>query len=771
MRPNFFQIAEPLVKRGWAVFPLKGKEPLVQGGFKAATTDISIVRHWAGQYVGANIGIATGQASGIMVVDIDDAPGKTGMDNWVDFCRVNDLEPKTLVVKTGHGLHYYFKLPAGVELRNTASKLAKNIDTRADGGYVVGPGSIHPLTNEPYLILEDEPIAELPQAILEALTQAKPEKVELPSLPRAEINTSRYIAKVLESESSQIMAAHDGTRNHALNKAAYNLGRYVGGGYLSESDANDTLYRAAMAAGLGERETWKTINSGMSEGKTSPRVINSPKAQHVQVLKQNETPDPFVIQCCENGEMGDATLFAHMTRGQTLFDHTSDCWYYYSNGFWIKDYTGQVKRKLFDMLTNTYLNVSKRIDDQLVEYQRQADGEAEKKVKNLGFTRDQLRRRVRQLGKKSALDNVAGLAKIHNHVLATDFDKNPYKFNCLNGTYDFQTAQFGKHSPGDLLSKQSPVHFNPDADCPHWIMFLYKIFADEQGIPDVDLVRYVQKLVGYSLTGITDLQMLAFCFGTGANGKSTFFNVLRLLLGEFYQTIPIETLLSKYHSGTDEYHLAKLKGARVAVASEIPAGRRLQASLVKDLTSNDMLTARNPYERPINFMPTHKLWMFGNHKPEIPERDEGTWRRMHLIPFTRTIPENERRPMTDVMAEFTSELSGILNWAIEGYHALQTEGICIPDVVKDATKEYRSESDSFKSFCEECLCETTMSGIQIKKLFAAYKTWCDENGERPIFVNTRTMATFLRQTGKSVENGTGNAVYLIGYRLHEGVNS
>ena len=148
----------------------------------------------------------------------------------------------------------------------------------------------------------------------------------------------------------------------------------------------------------------------------------------------------------------------------------------------------------------------------------------------------------------------------------------------------------------------------------------------------------MKQAVGFSLSGLCDLQALIFCYGSGANGKSTFFGVLREMLGDYYQGIQVETFLSKaFQSSSEPYELARVKGARMVVSDEVPEGRKLNESLVKNLTGGDQIHARNPYEKPFSFDPTHTLWMFGNHKPVISGMDHGIWRRIYLVPFTVTI--------------------------------------------------------------------------------------------------------------------------------------
>ena len=174
------------------------------------------------------------------------------------------------------------------------------------------------------------------------------------------------------------------------------------------------------------------------------------------------------------------------------------------------------------------------------------------------------------------------------------------------------------------------------------------------------------------------------------------------MLGDYYQGIQVETFLSKtFQSSSEPYELARVKGARMVVSDEVPEGRKLNESLVKNLTGGDQIHARNPYEKPFSFDPTHTLWMFGNHKPVITGTDHGIWRRIKLVPFDVTISEKQKRPQKEMMEEFRGEISGILNWALEGWSDYRQNGLQVPAAVKNATSEYKSESDTLTAFISE----------------------------------------------------------------------
>jgi len=332
------------------------------------------------------------------------------------------------------------------------------------------------------------------------------------------------------------------------------------------------------------------------------------------------------------------------------------------------------------------------------------------------------------------------------------------KLNLANGIFDLKDNVLEEHSHKHMCLKQSKVTFEQDKIAERWIDFVNTIFNGDQ-----ELIRFVRQAIGFSLSGLSDLQALIFCYGSGANGKSTFFGVLRQVLDDYYQGIQVETLLAKnFQSSSEHYELARVKGARIVVSDEVPEGRKLNESLVKNLTGGDQIHARNPYEKPFSFEPTHTLWMYGNHKPVISGMDHGIWRRIYLIPFVVTIPEDKQRPQEVMWKEFRRENSGILNWALEGWKDFQSNGLVVPEAVSQATSEYKSESNTLKTFINENCITNSEIKIHTTKLFQLYKNWAKENNETDQIRSSRGMIKLLREQGFEVEAGSQNKHFVIG---------
>ena len=306
----------------------------------------------------------------------------------------------------------------------------------------------------------------------------------------------------------------------------------------------------------------------------------------------------------------------------------------------------------------------------------------------------------------------------------TDFDATPLLLNCGNGIVNLASGELIPHSPVRMLSKITPVHYDPTASCPLWLEFLDRVMAS-----DDDMVEFLQRAAGYTLTGNTGEQCLFFTHGCGANGKSVFLEVLLQLAGEYGCNARADSFMVKTHGGIPN-DIARLCGMRFVGVNETEIGQRMAESLVKDLTGGDTISARFLHKEYFDFRPTFKLWMRGNHKPNIRGTDDGIWRRIFLIPFEVQIPEAERDP--NLPAKLRAELSGILRWAVEGAIAWQRDGLKVPDKVRAATSEYRTEMDRLAEFIDEkCITGATFSGYG-GDLYNAYTDWCAESSDKPM---------------------------------------
>ncbi|WFM71823.1 phage/plasmid primase, P4 family [Halomonas sp. CKK8] len=333
-----------------------------------------------------------------------------------------------------------------------------------------------------------------------------------------------------------------------------------------------------------------------------------------------------------------------------------------------------------------------------------------------------------------------------------DFDSEPMLLPVLNGTVDLRTGDLHEHRREHMLTKMAPVYFDTSATCPTWEAFLERV------LPDYDVRVFVQRLVGYSLTGSTSEQILAFLYGGGRNGKSVFIETLASLMGDFHSATRIETVSMTRGAGIPN-DVAALAGSRMVTVSETPEGSRLNESLVKDLTGGDTISARFLRHEFFAFRPQFKLWIRGNHKPQIRGTDDGIWRRILLVPFTVQIPAKDVDPK--LAEKLRDELPGILAWAVRGCIEWQRIGLCPPNSVKTAVDEYRAEMDTLGEFITDCCLTRVGAQAKAKDLYAGYQAWCGSNGYSP--VSAKLFGTSLSGRGyPKKRTSSGNAYQGIG---------
>jgi putative DNA primase/helicase len=338
-------------------------------------------------------------------------------------------------------------------------------------------------------------------------------------------------------------------------------------------------------------------------------------------------------------------------------------------------------------------------------------------------------------------------------VHPNEFDRDPLLFNLLNGTIDLRTQRLQQHKRAERLTKRTEVRFDPSAACPLWLAFLDRVFTENQ-----NLIGFTRRLFGYCLTGLLTEHIIVILYGTGANGKSTLLHILRSLAGDYAHHCRPEVFTTK-RNDSQGFELVSLAGARVVTASETGSGRRLDEALVKEMTGGEPITCAPKYGDFFSFQPVFKPLLATNHKPEIRGADEGTWRRMLLLPFAVTIPEGERDG--DLPHKLEGELSGILNWALEGLKEFLTTGLGTPEEVRAATADYRAEQDVLAGWIEDRCTLSTQVSDEYAALYGDYVAWCEDNKEEPI--NKARFSSSLDERGCPAHRGAK------GKRLRTGI--
>jgi putative DNA primase/helicase len=307
-------------------------------------------------------------------------------------------------------------------------------------------------------------------------------------------------------------------------------------------------------------------------------------------------------------------------------------------------------------------------------------------------------------------------------ILPADLDRDPWLLNCPNGTLDLRAGELRKHSRADRITKLCPTAYDPAAEFPVWLAFLDRVFAG-----NLELIAFVQRLLGHCQTGSVQDHVLPVFWGSGANGKSTLIGAVMDVMGPDYSMKAPRDLLMMRKGEHHPTELTDLFGKRFVAAVETAEGQRLDEALVKDLTGGDRIRARRMREDHWEFEPTHKLILATNHRPEIRDTTHSTWRRVKLIPFTVTIPNAEQD--RDLSRKLRAERAGILAWMVRGAMGWRESGLAEPDCVKIATSEYRAEEDKLGTFLEECCVTGPNERERAGTLYKAYKAWCERNGE------------------------------------------
>lgn len=314
-------------------------------------------------------------------------------------------------------------------------------------------------------------------------------------------------------------------------------------------------------------------------------------------------------------------------------------------------------------------------------------------------------------------------------------DADPMLLNVANGTIELRSGELRPHRRDDLLTKRAPVVFDPHATAPTWDAFLLRAMGGSS-----ELVAFLQRLIGYALTGDVSEHVVAFFWGPGANGKSTFDATLHAMLGDYATPAP-RGLIFRSRGERHPTELASLHGRRFVTCSEIEEGQAFDEALTKDLTGGDPIECRRMREDFWSYRPTHKLFLAGNHKPTVRGDDEGIWRRIRLIPWIVTIPEAERdRALPE---KLRAELPGILAWAVRGCLEWQARGLDAPDAVRKATATYREENDTLGEFLRLTVTFDAAATVARKELREAYEAFCTENGAEPL--GARRFAARLRE--------------------------
>jgi putative DNA primase/helicase len=432
-------------------------------------------------------------------------------------------------------------------------------------------------------------------------------------------------------------------------------------------------------------------------------------------------------------DLGNAERLVRRCGHDLRYCHPWKAWLAWDGRRWKLDDTGEVRRRGRDTVRAI-----------LGEARTEDDDDRRKQLALWSFTSE----------KRDRLSALISMAEFQEGIpiIPGEMDQDPWAFNVANGTIDLETGALRHHRRGDGITKLCDVPYDPDAQCPLWLATLARCFHRPDPTYRDALVDYWQRLCGYALSGVIRDHILPVAYGTGSNGKSTILGALLDVFGPDYaMKAPPDLFMAKKNDAhpTDR---TDLFGKRLVVAIETEMGRRLNETMVKELTGGDRIRARRMREDNWEFSPTHKVIMGTNHKPSVRGTDHGIWRRIRLFPFTVKISESEAD--RTVPERLRAEREGILAWIVQGCLEWQRRGLDAPAEVTEATADYRAEQDVLGSFLAECAREGWNLRVKASELYARYKAWGEGGNE--FVLNQTQFSQQLQERGftRVRNNGT-----------------
>jgi putative DNA primase/helicase len=434
-------------------------------------------------------------------------------------------------------------------------------------------------------------------------------------------------------------------------------------------------------------------------------------------------------------ETSNAERFVKKYRDETRFCSDRKVWCAWDGSIWAVNDIGGVMRRILEVSRGIYLEAANEQDESL----RKALGKWAKESES-----------------RRTQENSTAIARWLDGIevprFSEVFDRHPLLLNVKNATIDLQTGVLSPHRREDFLTKMVTIEYDAKAVCPRFSKFL------NDTLPGAGLVGYLLRFAGYCLTGLTSEQSWFMFYGVTASGKSTLINVLRGLLGPYALALPENYFLVT--KNTSDFATANLAGVRLATCVETNEGKRLDVAKIKSLTGEDVIAAALKYENYFNFKPQAKLVLATNHRPRIPATDDSIWRRVKVVPFNVTVPEEKRIP--DLATKLLEdEGPGILRWAVLGCQSFLVNRLDEPEAVKSAVNEYRTDEDIVQNFLDECCVSVDSAKVARKELFAEYVRWAKDKGFHYLF-SAKKIAIELARLGITGDEGNR---YWLGVRI------
>lgn len=756
-------IALAQASMGRHVFPCTlDKTPYTPHGCKDATTNPAIIKKWWEVWPDAQVGIYC-EPSELIVFDFDNIETFNKL-----YSENSEIFTHTLIVTTGRGgKHVYYQKPKGMTIK-TKSVGTKDecirglpgVDVRADkNGYVIAPGCRN--KNGPYVISQDLPPSSLPPYWLLQLydndfiegrgPRAAPNIVRVE--PKREFTDDVIGAQYWVDKYSR--EAHKGNRNSTGNMLATQLKALYESGKISMADAEQYMleYQGnvnSVSEPYTEKEALATLNYNFQRYPAKepiPITEDSRKAKSRQAPPnepENEAPQTPIIGY-NLTDLGNAERIRDHFKGEIKYCYRFGKWYVWTGQYWAMDEGDRI------------MSLAKRtVRQMLVEAADLDDLKERRKLTTHSLNSES----------NSRINAMISLAQSEVPITEDKLNTHKYKINVKNGTLDLATRQLLPFNKEDYITKMADVEYVPGAPCKKFIEFLNLIFDGNHNI-----IEFIQKGLGISITGDCGEQVIYILWGAGNNGKTTLMSLINkiLVLGQYADNIPSESLMISTHKDDKHNDLAKLPGIRFLTVSEGEEGGRLNESLIKQISGNDPITCRFLFHEQFTYLPEFKVWFYTNHKPEIREMDKAIWRRIMLIPFNVDVvakvkAQGKPRIPNYENILYDEEANGIFNWMVEGWYKYKKDGLNPPLEVLAAIEEYKQSLDPIQRWIDEqCLKFEPDNKNYItpfSHIINTYNHWAINNAETTF--KAKTFAKRLDDKGLRTIIGAGNQKFRIG---------
>jgi putative DNA primase/helicase len=563
-------------------------------------------------------------------------------------------------------------------------------------------------------------------------------------------NLSAYVQSALDDEIEAVKAATEGARNDTLNTSAYSLGQLVGApwAHLDRATVESALTTAACDAGLdidpncGKAGIEATIRSGLESGMLKPRpepqsdLQEPPEPDPADLGADLEarnpktvttSGDPVGLLWTGHDDEGNAQAVTRLYPGRFL--HTAAYgWLSYNGHFWASELAEpHLDRAIIDTLKRRRALAVAHDQEQIVKDAKPSD--------------------YRRRAAKNLLSSILA-------VSVGDFDGDPDLLNCQNGVLDLRTGQLITHEPSQRFTYCLPIEYDPGADRSTWVDFIYEAIGnpnhDDQTIDD--LYSFLQRAVGYSLTGHTWEECLFYLYGPTRAGKGVFTETIIAMLGRepLAAGVDFASFTAKRDHDTQNFDLASLKPCRFVAAGEGQSQSWLNASKVKAITGGDEIRCAFKHRDLFSYRPQFKIWLASNHQVKADVDDDAAWYRLRVIEFPNSHAGCEDKTLKLRMRQ-PDVLRGLLAWAVEGtmaWYASGRAGLVIPAAVAASTQEARAKIDFVGQWLDECTGKIEGTFLPNAALYTSYSEWCKENGVKP--KGSRALGKALSRKGYTV---------------------